>query len=128
MEKINHPYESLLDMYIVEKKEGFCKISLPYRKDLTNPHGHFHGGAIASLIDTAAVQGLRTIFPQGPYFTVDISIRYKSPSSAQQIFAEARPKHLKGKFFITDVTVLDKENQLIAKAEVKSFLPTWKEK
>jgi uncharacterized protein (TIGR00369 family) len=58
MDKINSPYENLLDMYIAEKKEGFCKIGLSYRKELTNPGGNFHGGAIASIVDTAAVQGL----------------------------------------------------------------------
>lgn len=127
MERINSPYENLLDMYIAEKKEGFCKIGIAYRKELTNPHGYVHGGVIASIIDTAVVQGLRTIFPQGPYFTVDLEIRYKNPSNAAEIFAEARPNHLKGKFFKTEVKVLDKENKLIAEARVKSFLPQWNE-
>jgi len=128
MEKMISPYENLLEMYIAEKKEGFCKIGLVYRKELTNPHGNIHGGAIASLIDTAAVQGLRTIFPKGPYLTVDVKIRYKNPSKAEEIFAEARPRHFKGKFFASEIKVLDKENQLIAEAQVKSFLPEWKEK
>jgi acyl-CoA thioesterase len=123
MEKIDSPYEELLGMYIVEKREGFCKIGLSYRKELTNPHGNFHGGAIASIVDTAAVQGLRTISPGGPYLTVDLEIRYRSPSNASQIYAEARPRNLKGKFFVSEVKVLDKDNKLIAEAKVKSFLP-----
>lgn len=125
MEKINSPYENLLDMYITEKKEGFCRIGLSYRKELTNPHGNFHGGVITSIVDAATVQGLRTIFPEGPYLTVDLRIRYKSPSNASQIFAEARPKHLRGKFFVTDIVVLDKDNKLIAEAQAKSFLLEW---
>ncbi len=128
MERINSPYENLLQMYIAEKEEGFCRIGLVYRKELTNPHGNFHGGAILSIVDTAAVQGLRTIFPQGPYLTVDLDIRFKTPSKSTEIFAEARPRHLKGKFFKTDIKVLDKENKLIAEAEVKSFLPAWNER
>jgi uncharacterized protein (TIGR00369 family) len=125
MERINSPYENLLDMYIVDKSEGFCKIGISYRKELTNPHGNFHGGAISSIIDTATVQGLRTIFPKGPYLTVDVNIRYKKPTNSAEIFAEARPKHLKGKFFITEVKVIDKDNNLFAEAQVKSFLPAW---
>ena len=127
MERINSPYENLLDMYIAEKKEGFCKIGIAYRKELTNPHGNYHGGTIASIIDTAAVQGLRTIFAEGPYLTVDVNIRYKKASNSNELFAEARPQHLKGKFFKTEVKVLDKENKLIAEARVKSFLPQWNE-
>ena len=128
MERINSPYENLLQMYIADKKEGFCKIGLLYREKLTNPHANFHGGALLSIVDTAAVQGLRTIFPQGPYLTVDLRIRYKKPSNASEIFAEAKPRHLRGKFFTTDVKVLDNENKLIAEAQAKSFLPKWNEK
>ena len=62
MGKICSPYENLLDMYVVEKKEGFAKIGIAYRKELLNPHGYFHGGVIASIVDTAVVQGLITIF------------------------------------------------------------------
>ena len=125
MERINSPYENLLDMYIVDKSEGFCKIGISYRKELTNPHGNFHGGAISSIIDTATVQGLRTIFPKGPYLTVDVNIRYKKPTNSAELFAEARPRQLKGKFFITEVKVMDKDNNLVAEAVVKSFLPAW---
>jgi uncharacterized protein (TIGR00369 family) len=126
MERIQSPYEILLGMYIVDKKEGFCKIGLPYRKELMNPHGNFHGGAIASIVDPAVVQGLRTLFLQGPYLTVRLEIRYKNKSSAQEIYAESRSKHLKGKFFQSEVKVLDKDNLLIAEAMVKSYLPAWK--
>ena len=126
MEHMNSPYENLLDMYIVEKRDGFCKIGISYRKELTNPHGNYHGGAIASIIDTAVVQGLRTIFPKGPYLTVDVNIRYKKPSKSRELFAEARPRHLRGKFFSTEIKVIDKEQNLVAEAQVKSFLPEWK--
>ncbi len=128
MEKIRSPYENLLQMYIKEKREGFCKIGLHYRKELTNPHANFHGGAILSIVDTATVQGLRTIFPQGPYLTVDLHIRFKAPSKSTEIFAEARPRHLRGKFFKSGIKILDKENKLIAEADVKSFLPKFSPK
>jgi len=128
MERINSPYEDLLDMYVAEKMRGFCKIGISYRKELTNPHGNYHGGAIASIIDTATVQGLRTIFPEGPYLTVDVNIRYKKPSNSRELFAEARPRHLRGKFFSTEIKVIDKERNLVAEAWVKSFLPEWKVK
>ncbi len=126
MERINSPYENMLQMYIDKKSDGFCRIGISYRKDLTNPHGNYHGGTIASIIDAATVQGLRTIFPEGPYLTVDVNIRYKKPTNSAALFAEARPKQLKGRFFITEVKVMDKNNNLFAEAKVKSYLPAWK--
>jgi uncharacterized protein (TIGR00369 family) len=128
MEKIASPYENFLQMSIVEKREGFCKIKLCYRKELTNPHGNFHGGVIASIIDTATVQSLRTVMAQGPFLTVQLEIRYKSPSDSSELFAQAYPTHLKGKFFVTQVEVVDKDNHLIAEGKVKSFLPAWNSK
>ncbi len=128
MESINSPYENLLQMHIVEKREGFCKIGISYRKELTNPHGNYHGGAIASIIDTATVQGLRTVYPNGPYLTVDVNIRYKKPSNSPELFAESRPRHLRGKFFSTEIKVIDKQQNLVAEAQVKSFIPTWQAK
>jgi uncharacterized protein (TIGR00369 family) len=123
MEKMKSPYENFLEMYLIEKRQGFAKVGLTYRKELTNPHGNFHGGVIASLVDTASVQALRTLFSAGPYFTADMKIRYKNPSTSREIFAEANSKPLKGKFFVTSVVVFDKENVPVAQAEVKSFLP-----
>ena len=128
MEEINSPYEKLLNIYVVEKREGFCRICMPYKKELTNPHGNYHGGAISSIIDTAAVQGLRTLFPEGPYLTVSMEIRYKNPSNSHEIFAESIPEHLKGKFFKSQIKVLDKEEKILAEAEVKSFLPKWSQR
>ena len=125
MERINSPYENLLDIYIDKKDKAFCRIGISYRNELTNPHGNYHGGVIASIIDTATVQGLRTIFPEGPYLTVDVNIRYKKPANSAELFAEAKPRQLKGKFFITKVEVKGKDNDLFAEATVKSFLPAW---
>jgi acyl-CoA thioesterase len=125
MESIDSPFEKLLDMRIVEKAEGLCKIAVSKRPELTNPHGNFHGGAIASIIDTAAVQALRILYPQGPFLTVGLEVRYKKPSSSGRIVAEARPNHLRGKFFKTEVVVRDDQGQIVAEACVKSFLPAY---
>lgn len=122
MEKIVGLYEKLIGLYMVEQRKGFCKVGLPYRKEVASPLGNFHGGVIASIIDTATVMALRATFNHSICYTVDLNIRYKSPSNHSEIFVEARPSHLKGKFYKTDVKVLDKENKLVAEAQVKSFL------
>ena len=87
---INSPFENFLQMYIVYKQGGCCKIALPYRKDITNPHGNFHGGAIASIIDTATVQALHSLWSHGPFLTVHLDIRYRTPSADREIIAEAK--------------------------------------
>ena len=127
MDITKSPFEQFLKMYIVESGKDSCKIGLTHRKELTNPHGIFHGAVIASIADTAAVQALNNLFPVGPYYTVSLSVDYKNSSKAKEIFAQAKAKHLKAKFFKSDITITDSENKLIAQAQVKSFLPNWKE-
>jgi acyl-CoA thioesterase len=124
MERIPSPFENFLEMSLLEKGEGNCKIGLAYRKEVTNYHGVYHGGAIASLADTAAVQALRTI-QEGPYLTVKLAIQYKSPSQSPEIIAEAKTRQLKSKLFQSDIVVRDQEGKLIAEATVQSFLPSW---
>jgi len=121
------PFERLLQIYPVEKREGFSKIGLAYREELTNPHGHFHGGAIAAFVDMAVVQGLLTLPITGPFPTVELSVRFKHSSQSPEIFAEARPKQLKGKLFKTEVRIIDNRGKVIAEAEVKSFVLDWKQ-
>lgn len=128
MEKIPSPYENLLQMYVVEKHAAFAKIGIRYRKELCNPTDILHGGVIASLTDAAAAQALHSAFPPGPYMTAELTVRYKNPSKATEIFAAARTSHLQGKVFKTNVAITDSDNTLIAEAEVKSFLPGWQPK
>ena len=126
VEKIPSPFENYLGIEIVEKQRGRCKVSLAYKKEVSNFHRDFHGGAIAALCDTAAVQSLRTLTPCHPYLTVNIDIRYKKPSQAPAILAEGEAAHVKGKLFRTHVRVMDPDGTLIAEAEIKSFLPRYK--
>ena len=127
-ETIPSSFEKFLGIYIIEKSEGACRVGLDYKKEVSNFHGDFHGGVIATLADTAAVQSLRTLTAYSPYLTVNLDIRFKKPTKAAQIVAEAKSSRVKGKFFRSEVRVTDSDDQLIAEVEVKSFLPKWKDK
>ena len=39
---------------LAEVRPGFCEIRLPYRKELCQQHGFFHGGVVGTLADTVA--------------------------------------------------------------------------
>ena len=52
------PYYRLLGMEVKEIKEGESRIGMPFKQGLTHPYGIVHGGAIASLADTAVAMAL----------------------------------------------------------------------
>ena len=63
--RIKAPFEKLLKMEVLEAKDGFAKVIMPYRKELTNPHGFIHGGALCSLAETR-------IFAYGSFSKVNL--------------------------------------------------------
>src|SRR4030067_1768658 len=52
------PYYQLLKMETLEIRKGKSIIQMPFRKKLTHPYGIVHGGAIASLADSAVAMAL----------------------------------------------------------------------
>lgn len=127
MQKINSPFEHLLQMFLVEQKEAYAKIGVIFREELTNPYGFFHGGFLATLADTTAATALIGLSLPGPFLTGELKIRYKSPSSAPEIYAESHAHQIKLNYWENRVKIIDKNNTLIAFAIVKSFLPNWKQ-
>ncbi len=117
------PFEKLLDIKILEVKDGFAKIMMPYRKKFTNPHGIVHGGAVCSLADTAAAISLCTKYGDRMYFTAKLDMEFKSAIEDGEIFAEARIMKAKGKFIFTRIEVKDGKEKLLATGSAVLFVP-----
>jgi uncharacterized protein (TIGR00369 family) len=126
LEKISSPFENLIGMEIIEKSQGKSIISIRKKDELTNFLGIIHGGVLASICDTAAVQALMTLAPEGPYLTAELAIKYKKPAQSNEIFAHASAKHVKSKFFQTHIEIVDGNKALISTSTVKSLLPNYR--
>ena len=67
---------------------GYCEIELPYREELSQQHGFFHGGCIATVIDTAGGYAALSLFEPGvEVLTVEFKINFLSPAVGERIFA-----------------------------------------
>ena len=67
---------------------GYCEIELPYREELSQQHGFFHGGGIAAVIDTAGGYAALSLFEPGvEVLTVEFKINFLSPAVGERIFA-----------------------------------------
>jgi len=42
---------------------GLVEIALPYRPELTQQHGYFHGGIVSTIADSAGGYAAYTLFP-----------------------------------------------------------------
>ena len=94
------PYPIYLGVEIMERGEGFARLRLPYRKELTNPVGKLHGGAIASVADTAMAVAIGTFVKiPGGHSTVKLEMKYKTSVVDGEIIAEGRVTRQKKRLF-----------------------------
>jgi uncharacterized protein (TIGR00369 family) len=83
----------MLGAAITTLAPGQCSILLPRRPDLLQQHGFIHGGAVASLADTACGYAAFTLFPAGAtILTVELKINYLSGADGDALVARAAVK------------------------------------
>ena len=82
------PYYRLLQLTLERIDTGFARFRMPFRSELTQVYGLVHGGAIASLADTAVAFALMTLVQPGERVTtVEFKINYLRPVSKGEMFA-----------------------------------------
>jgi uncharacterized protein (TIGR00369 family) len=113
------PYYKHLGITIAEAMEGYAKLRLDFKDFLTHPYGYLHGGAIASLADSAGINAVLTILKdEQKALTLEMKINYLLPVKDTVIFAEARIIHKGKKIAVVDVDVKNNDGQLVSKAIV----------
>src|SRR5437773_6999635 len=74
------PYAKLIGLELGEMKPGEANLHLDIRDELKQNQGVVHGGAVASLIDTAAAFAVVTLLKTGEHVTTtDLTIHYLRP-------------------------------------------------
>ena len=117
------PFQKLLGVEIVETKEDYAKVLVPFRQELAGGGNAYHGGVISSLIDlTGALSvwmGHDTEKKGVKASTVTLNVQFLSAALGQDIVAEGhcnkRGKELN--FCNIDVFTAD-TNKLIAKGSI----------
>lgn len=81
----------LLGAELVEAADGRAAIEVPYREDLTQQHGYFHGGVVTAIADTACGYAAYTTMPSdSSVLTVEFKINLMNPAAGERLRAEAR--------------------------------------
>ena len=115
----NTPYYKHLGIEVVEAREGYAKLKLGFEDHLTHPFGYIHGGAIASLADSAGINSVLTALKdEEKALTLEMKINYLLPVKNVAVFAEAKAIHKGKKYAVADVDVKSDNGQLVAKAIV----------
>lgn len=79
---------SFIGAQLTGLKPGWCEIHLPYRAELTQQHGYFHAGIIATAVDSAAGYAGFTLMPAGSsVLSVEFKINLLSPGDGELLIA-----------------------------------------
>ena len=110
------PYYRLLGMEVKEIKEGESRIEMPFKQDLTHPYGIVHGGAIASLADSAVAMALIDLVnPKDRITTIEFKINFMASVNKGKLEARAKIIHKGLKTAVGDVKVVNGNGKWVAK-------------
>jgi uncharacterized protein (TIGR00369 family) len=94
-------------------------VRLPFRQDLTNDGTYFHGGVIASVMDTAgaAAAWSNHDFDKGMRAsTVAMSIQYTGAAKRCDLLCHARTARRRKELSFTEITATDADGNVVAHA------------
>ncbi len=111
------PYAKFLGLELGDLAEGDVSIHLEVRDELKQNQGVVHGGAVASLIDTASAFAVLTqIAISERVTTADLTIHYLGPIASGRMTARANVIRAGRRLFVLSVEVTNDCGLLLATA------------
>ena len=99
-------YAKFLGLELCETGDGHTAVCLDVRDDLKQNHGVVHGGAIASLIDTASAFAILAVLQENEKVTTtDLTIHYLRPVISGRMVAQAKIVRAGRRRFVVSVEV-----------------------
>lgn len=111
------PYAHLLGIELDEVSKGTATLGFEVRKELTQNHGVVHGGAIASLVDSATAFAIISLLaPREKVTTADLTISYLRPLTEGRVTAVAKVVRAGRRLFVVSADVTGSDGKLAATA------------
>ena len=111
------PYAQLLGINFEEATRGAASFSLNARAELERFGGIMHGGALASLADTAsAFAVLSTLEEDEQTVTVDLTLHYLRPVTEGKLSAQARVLRAGRRVATVSVEIFNESGALVVTA------------
>jgi len=82
---------ALLGAKLTRLAPGECEIRLPFKPELTQQHGYFHGGIIGTIADSAGGYAGFTLMPEeSSVLTVEYKMNLLAPGDGELLIARGR--------------------------------------
>src|SRR5687768_16113660 len=113
------PFISWVGMVIDRYEPDDVTLRVPFRAELTNDGTYYHGGVVASAIDTAgaAAAWSNHDFDKGARAsTVSMSIQYVGACKQSDLVCQARAVKRGKELTFTEITATDADGKIVAHA------------
>lgn len=111
------PFAKLVGIELEDIDSGVAMLALEVRDELKQNNGLVHGGAIATLIDTAAAFAVLSLLPVDEQAsTVDLTVNYLLPLRSGRARATARVVKVGRRVIVVSVDMTDRAGSLAATA------------
>ena len=108
------PFEKLLNMTIVEAREGRATLTMPFLIQYAQGAGLMHGGALVSLADTCMVMAIKSLLPPGSHFaTIHLETRFLHPVKKGTVTARAAVLSRVDRLIEGKATIYDDEERAV---------------
>ena len=82
------PFMGYIGARITAVRPGFVEIRVPYREEVGQNHGFFHGGVIGAVADVAGgFAGFSILPPESSVLTVEYKINILAPGLGDELIA-----------------------------------------
>jgi uncharacterized protein (TIGR00369 family) len=72
-------------------KPGYCEIHLPYRKELSQQHGFFHGGIVGTIADNVGGYAAFSLMPAtASVLTVEYKLNLLAPADGDLLIGQGK--------------------------------------
>jgi uncharacterized protein (TIGR00369 family) len=107
-----------------EVRRGYARVRLPYRPELLQGGGVLHGGAIATLLDSAVIGAVFSLFSQRPrrVATIDLHVHYLEVVADEDVVAEARVRRQGKSIVFAEIDAQTSAGREVAHGEVSCKL------
>ena len=113
--EINEPIAKFLGMKLVELTPGYAKITMQLKPEHRNFNGYVFGGIIVAVADQAFAYGSNSV--AHPSVATQFNINFiGAPGPGDELTAECHVLRSGKRAGISEITVINQEGKLIAKA------------
>jgi|SRR5581483_4445617 len=119
-DRLAEPFFTVLGLQIDEVRPDFCRMRLPFHPRLRTEGEVVHGGAIASLIDSAGVVAVWSNVPPGITrgATASMTVNYLAAAEGVDLTADARVIRRGRSVVFVDIDVVSPSGERIAKGSL----------